>query len=381
MTVLMIGITLVIAASLAYCGLCIMAGIGFSRGLRTNAFAKTLPPVSVLKPLKGADPGLYQSLRSHCVQDYAEYEIVFGAGSRSDPAVAEVEKLQREFPERQIQLVICEQRLGANGKISSLAQMLRSARHEFLVISDSDIRVGPDYLATIICELQQPAVGLVTCLYRGVPANSMPSRIEAIGISSDFLPGVLAARIVERGLKFGLGATLALRRDDLKSIGGFESLGDYLADDYELGRRIAAQEQKVVLSRAVLETFLPAYDWPQFFAHQLRWARTIRAARPAGYAGLLITFTVPWALVAVALSRGAGWAWLLLGSALLLRIVMGAVFGTLVLQGKSVLGSLWLIPVRDLLGVVIWVGGWFGNRIVWRGEHFRLRKGKLERIA
>jgi len=358
-----------------------MAGLVFSRGSRTDTLTKPRPPVSILKPLKGSDPGLYESLRSHCLQDYEEYEIICGASSRSDPAVGEVERLQREFPQRRIQLVICDQRLGANGKISSLAQMVRNARHDVFVVSDSDIRVEPDYLVTVICELNQPEAGLVTCLYRGVPASGFPSRIEAAGISSDFMPGVLAAQIVESGLKFGLGATLVLRREDLLNIGGFEALVDYLADDYELGRRIAEKKQKVVLSRSVVETFLPDYNWREFLTHQLRWARTIRTARPAGYAGLLITFTVPWALVAMALSRGADWAWTLLGLALLLRIVMGAVFGNLVLGSKRVLRSLWLIPVRDLLGVVIWIGGWFGNQIEWRGEHFKLKRGKLEPIA
>jgi len=381
MAILTIAATLATFAGAAYCVLCLAAGLRFKCGPAAGAVAGGLPAVSVLKPLKGADPELYASLRSYCAQVYPDYEIIFGASSRSDPAVAVAERLQREFPERSIQVLICEHRLGSNGKISSLAQLVHKARHEILVVSDSDIRAESNYLANVISELHQPEMGMVTCLYRGVPAKNLFSTIEAIGISSDFVPGILAARAVERTLRFGLGATLVLRRGDLESIGGFESLVDYLADDYELGRRIAGKGRKVFLSRSVVETFLPPYDWAQFFAHQLRWARTIRAARPGGYAGLLLTFAVPWAFMTVALSRGAEWAWLLLGLSLLLRILTGFIFGKVVLQGKNVIRSLWLIPIRDLLGVVIWIGGWVGNRIVWRGENFRLRKGKLEPMA
>jgi ceramide glucosyltransferase len=238
-------------ASTGYCVLCLWAGFRFaSHRKRVTPAANDLPPVSILKPLKGTDPEMYLSLRSHCVQDYPDYEIIFGISDPNDPALAIVEKLQREFPTRTINLVPCEQKLGAKGKVSSLAQMVHAANHDFLLVNDSDIRVGPDYLRTTMTELQEPYIGLVTCLYRGVPAHTIASRIESLGISTDFMAGVLAAWQLERGLQFGLGATLAFRRSDLEAIGGFEAFVDYLADDYELGRRIFERNRKIRLSQA-----------------------------------------------------------------------------------------------------------------------------------
>src|SRR5258708_3087334 len=238
--------TLVAVVSLMYCALCIWVGVRFAaQRRRSSAEGKAPPPVSMLKPLKGTDPEMYASLRSHCLQNYPEYEILFAAPDLDDPAIQVVGKLIDEFPERAIRLVRCDKELGANGKVSSLAQMAAVATHDFFLVNDSDIRVEPDYLRTIITELQEPGTGLVTCLYRGVPAGTLASKLESLGISTDFMAGVLAARQVERGLRFGLGSTLAFRRRDLKAIGGFEAIADYLADDYELGRRIAERNLKV----------------------------------------------------------------------------------------------------------------------------------------
>jgi ceramide glucosyltransferase len=342
--------------------------------------ASDLPPVSILKPLKGTDPEMYQSFRSHCLQDYPNYEILFGINDDSDPAAALVEKLQREFPRRPIRLVRCEKNLGANGKVSSLAQLAAEAKHGILLVNDSDIRVSRDYLQTVIGELHQPNAGLVTCLYRGVPAKTLASRLESLGISTDFVPGVLAAKQIEGGLHFGLGSTLAFRRADLEAIGGFEAIVDYLADDYELGKRIAERGLKVVLSNSVVETFLPAYGLAGFFSHQLRWARTIRVSRPGGYAGLLLTYTLPWAVVCLLLARGTGWAWALLATALLLRMTTAWASAVSVLNDREAVRSLWLLPLRDFLAPMVWIAGMFGRKIVWRGQKFELEDGKLKRI-
>jgi ceramide glucosyltransferase len=322
---------------------------------------------------------VYESLRSHCLQGYPKYEILFGASDLNDPAVAVVEKLQDEFPQCDIRLLHCEKVLGANGKLSNLAQMAAVAKHEYLVVNDSDIRVQPEYLATLMDSLLQPNVGLVTCLYRGVPAPTLGSRIESLGISTDFSAGVLVAGEIESGLRFGLGSTLALRKSDLQSIGGFESIADYLADDYELGRRIAESGRTVVLSRTVVDSFLPPYDFRSFVAHQLRWVRTIRVSRPTGYIGLLMTFTLGWALACLALAQ-TGWAWALLSCAAMARGAMAVTVGKFVLNDKEVRRSLWLLPVRDLLAVAVWIGGLIGRKIVWRGEKFLVRNGKLERV-
>lgn len=364
-------------ASIGYCLLATFAGIRFARRKETAPVASSLPPVSILKPLKGADPEMYEALRSHCGREYPEYEMLCGVTEATDPAIPVVERLIREFPQAKIRLVLCDKRLGANGKVSSLIQLAAAANAEFMVVNDSDIRVEPDYLRTIMTELQQAGTGLVTCLYRGTPGGTLASRLESLGISTDFMPGVLTADLIEHGMHFGLGSTLAFRKSDLREIGGFESIVDYLADDYELGHRIA-QHKKVALSRSVVETHLPDYDFAGFITHQLRWARTIRASRPGGYAGLLLTFTLPWAVAQVCVWQtplGVG----LFAAALVARMAMAVVSSRLVLQEKP--AALWLLPIRDFAALGVWLGGLFGKKIVWRGEKFKLEQGRLTRVA
>lgn len=366
-------------ASICYCILSLAAGLKFWTTQRhSNLLPDHLPPVSILKPLKGSDPELYEALRSHCVQDYSEYEVLFGVSELTDPAVATVERLIAEFPGRKLRIIECIKQLGANGKVSNLAQLVPVAAHEILLVNDSDIRVEPEYLRTIISDLQQPRVGLVTCLYRGSPAPTIGSKLEALGISTDFTPGVLVARQIEGGLHFGLGSTLAFRKRDLAAIGGFESIVDYLADDYELGRRIAQQNLRVELAHSVVETHLPAYDFAGLFHHQVRWARTIRTARPSGYAGLVLTFALPWAVMTLALAPHAPWAWALAAAALLVRLGSALVFGRLVVRDSQILSSLWLLALRDFLGFAVWLIGWAGRKVVWRGLVFEVKNGKLK---
>jgi ceramide glucosyltransferase len=367
-------------SSMGYCVLCIWAAGRHAGQSKLYSSPSDFPPLSILKPLKGTDPEMYESFRSHCLQDYSIYEILFGINDDNDPAAELVERLQREFPRQPIRLVRCEKNLGANGKVSSLAQLVAEAKYGILLVNDSDIRVSQDYLRTVIGELHQPNAGLVTCLYRGVPANTIASRLESLGISTDFVPGVLAAKQIEGGLQFGLGSTLAFRRVELDAIGGFESIVDYLADDYELGKRIAERGLRVVLSKSVVETFLPAYGLAGFFSHQLRWARTIRVSRPGGYAGLLLTYTLPWAAVCLLLARGTGWAWALLATALLLRMTTAWASAVSVLNDREVVRSLWLLPLRDFLAPMVWIAGMFGRKVVWRGQRFKLENGKLKRI-
>ena len=367
---------------MGYCVLCIWAAGRYAAESKLSAAQVSgLPPVSILKPLKGTDPEMYESFRSHCLQDYPEHEILFGVSNTNDPAAALVERLQREFPRQPIRLVLCEKNLGANGKVSSLVQLAAEAKYGILLVNDSDIRVAPDYLRTVIAELHSPNAGLVTCLYRGVPAKTLASRLESLGISTDFVPGVLAAKQIEGGLHFGLGSTLAFRRKDIEAIGGFESIVDYLADDYELGKRIAECGLKVVLSNSVVETFPPAYGFSGFFSHQLRWARTIRVSRPGGYAGLLLTYTLPWAALCLLLARGTTWAWALFAVAVILRLTMAWASAVSVLKDENAMRSFWLLPLRDFLAPVICFAGWFGRKIVWRGEKFELKNGKLRRLS
>src|ERR1700731_3683604 len=295
-------------SSSIYYLICWWSAASFLRGAKAGGGARptqTLAPVSILKPLKGTDPDIYESFRSHCLQDYPAYEIIFGVSDADDPAVASVKQLQREFPEHAIQLIVSPDKLGANVKVSNLEQMLHAARYQHLLVNDSDIRVERDYLRRVIAPLVEERVGMVTCLYRGIAASTLGSQLESLGISTDFCPGVLVARQLENGLRFGLGSTLAFRRTDLERIGGFHSIVDYLADDYELGRRIAGLGLQVLLSDLVVETHLPAYALRGFFAHQLRWARGVRDSRAGGYIGLASTYGFMWALLAVIASRAA----------------------------------------------------------------------------
>jgi ceramide glucosyltransferase len=359
------------------CGL-----LSFQKAVRQgcNRKAVPLPAVSVLKPLKGSDPEMLQSFRSHAEQNYPDFELVFGVSDASDPACAVVRELQEKYPSRAIKLIVCERALGTNVKVSNLAQMLSAVTHEILVVNDSDIRVPPNYLQQVVAPLADPQVGLVTCLYRAEPAKTIGSRLEALSIATDFVPGVLTARFLENGLRFGLGSTLTFRREDLVAIGGFESILDYLADDYELGRRIAATGKRVELSSTTVTTFLPAYTLGQFWQHQLRWSRTIRDARHWGYAGLIFTFGLPWSLATLIVARGAAWAWILFALTYTARLIVGLMTATQVLHDRHALRNISWLPVRDLIAPIVWAAGLIGNRIHWRGDDFYLKDGRLSKI-
>jgi ceramide glucosyltransferase len=381
----LVGILGCLSSSIYYL-LCLWSAAAFLRGRQADNSvrpAQALPPVSILKPLKGTDPEIYESFRSHCLQDYAEYEIIFGVSDPRDPAVASVQRLQREFPERAIQLVVSPDKLGANVKVSNLAQMLPAARYQYLLVNDSDIHVERDYLRRVIAPLlnEDQRVGMVTCLYRGIAASSFGSQLESLGISTDFCASVLAACQLERGLRFGLGSTLAFRRTDLEKIGGFRSIVDFLADDYELGRRIANLGLRVELSDVVVETHLPAYDFGGFLAHQLRWARGVRDSRTGGYIGLVSTYGLMWALVVLITGRAVPWAVALVCATVLLRFAVALVVGKSVLQDRRLLQHLWLLPIRDLVAVAIWIASFAGHTVTWRGDRFELKNGRLIRIA
>jgi ceramide glucosyltransferase len=365
-------------SSIAYYALCLWSAAKFLRQRKAaGEGARPTQPVSILKPLRGTDPEMYESFRSHCLQDYADYEIIFGVSDANDPAIQLVEQLKADFPDRAIRLMICPEKLGNNTKVSNLAQMVRQARNEYLIVNDSDIRVEPDYLRRVLAPLADPKIGLVTCLYRGVANSTLGSRLESLGISTDFSAGVLVAQNIEHGIRFALGSTLAFRRRDLQAIGGFEALVDYLADDYQLGNRIAALGLKVELSDVVVETFLPRYTLRGFLDHQLRWARTVRDSRFWGYAGLGLTFGLPWAVLALISAQGAAWAWALFACAVAMRIGVAVVVGKSVLRDRQVIRSLAWIPVRDFSALLVWIVSFAGHEIVWRGVRFRLQNGKL----
>ena len=348
------------------------------------------PSVSILKSLKGLDPGMIDAFRSHCSQSYeGEVELLFGVSSLNDPAAAAVEQLKQEFPAHSIQLIECPVRLGANGKVSTLAQLAAHARHGYLLINDSDITVSPRYLERVMAQFAPPPsdpagkpqtpVGLVTALYRGRAHRTLPSRLEALGIATDFLAGVLLSKMIEGGLRYGLGSTLAISREALDKIGGLTPLADHLADDYELGARVAQAGFRVALSAEVVETAIPAYHWRGFLDHQLRWARTVRDSRPWGYAGLIFTHGLVWALLNVLVSGLSPLSLWLLGLSFSLRLALAIMVGSAVLGDRQVLPSLWLLPLRDVVAMAVWVAGFSGNTIVWRGERFLLKGGRLQK--
>jgi len=371
---------LLAVAGAAYFVLCIWAAKRFQRECFRPNEARFTPPVSILRSLKGLDPHMYSAFRSHCLLDYPEYEVLFGVSDPGDPALALIEKLREEFPQAKLRLVHCPQALGLNGKVSNLVQMLPQARYEYLIINDSDILVPRDYLLRVLAPLAQPEVGMVTTLYRGLAGRTLGSRLEAVGLNTDFSGGVLVARALEGGLRFALGATIATTKTVLREIGGLEPLADYLGDDYELGARAAAAGYQVQLADIVVETALPDYSFRDFWTHQLRWARNVNDRRGAQYFGLIVTFGLIWAALTVLAAPHAWWTWLVLAVTVALRLIAAVVVGRGVLADPQVLRGLWLLPLRDLVALAIWLVSYFGDEVEWRGMRFRLHAGKLERI-
>jgi ceramide glucosyltransferase len=354
------------------------------RGKVAGSFA---PDVTILKPVKGVDARMHAGLVSHCTQEYGgNFEIVFGVSSLDDPAVGEIERLRAEFPACAIRLVECRERLGTSGKVSNLVQMLREARYEHVLINDSDIHVSPRYLARVMDCFSDAHVGMVTVPYIGRTAErgaglTVWSRLEALGISTDFLPGVLTARSLEGGIRFGLGSTLATSKTVLAKVGGLEPLVEYLADDYEMGARIAAASYRVELVDEVVETTVPAYTFRGFRDHQLRWARSTRDSRKLGYMGLGITYALPWAVMTCVASGFALWSFSLLSLVALARVAVALSVGVGVLGDEQVLRDLWLLPLRDFFGLWFWAWSFAGDTVVWRGDEFHLRDGRITRAV
>jgi ceramide glucosyltransferase len=371
-----------ISAAGAICGIAYaLFTIWCASSFRSRKFksspAGAAPQVSILKPLCGVDPHAYESLRSHCRQDYPVFEIIFGVSDPNDGIVNIVQSVMREFPEIPMKLVECPEVLGTNLKISNLIQMLPHARYDILLVNDSDIGVPQDYLKRVVTPLTDTTVGLVTCLYRGVAADTVGSKLESLGISTDFIPGVLCAEYIERRIRFAMGSTLAFSLPALQAIGGFESIADYLADDYLLGYRISSAGKRIAISDCIVDHYLPRYSFGSFLQHQLRWARAIRSSRPGGYAGLIFTFAVPWSILTVALIPHRASAWVLFASALLLRYAVGVIVQRLVLEDPDSSRHLWLLPLRDLVAAAVWVWSYAGRTVVWRGRRFKLANGRL----
>lgn len=321
--------------------------------------------ISILKPVYGKEAGFYEAIRSHASQRYpAGFEILFGIGRPDDPARLEIERLIRDYPSVAIRLVVCPTQT-PNRKVGVLIDLAFEAHHPILIVNDSDISVPPGYLRDVTAPLADPRVGLVTCLYRA-EAHDWPSRFEALAIATDFAPSTLVARLF--GVSdFGLGSTLAFRKADLERIGGFQAIADYLADDYQLGRKLHSLGLRNVISDVVVSTWIAAGSWKGAWRHQVRWARTIRLSGGAGYLGLPVSFATLWAAVLAALGF-----WPLAVGVFALRLAMAIACGWFVLRSSDVLKYCYLIPLRDLWGIGVWLAGLGGKTVEWRDRRLQL---------
>jgi ceramide glucosyltransferase len=337
------------------------------------------PAISILKPIHGLDRETYENYASFCNQDYPEFEILFCVGDERDAAVRVIEKIIADFPERSIRLLIGSEPLGTSDKVNKLCRMVREARHDTVIVSDSDVRVGPDFLRAVVRPFSDAKVGGVTCLYRGLTDGGFAADLEALGNSADFAPGVLVARLFG-GLDFMLGAVMATTKKHLAEIGGFESLADYFCDDYELGNRIAARGYRVELSRFTVDIVYPRETIADAFRHQLRWNLSIRYSRPWGHLGLIFSNALSWAALVGALVT---WrvAAVYLAIAMFFRVMMAIFVGLRGMRDRLVRRELWMLPLRDAFAFVVWLASFFPQRIHWRDRQFRVRDKRLVPVA
>jgi ceramide glucosyltransferase len=362
-SLILLGLLALLAGSLVYSGLAVIAAFRYL-AVRPPALAAA-EPVSILKPLAGLDLGLESNLRTFFEQDYPTFVILFAVRERQDPAVAVVEKLQREYPGVASRLLIAGEPPYPNAKVFSLDRMLAAAEHDLVVMSDSDIRVTPGMLRQVAAEFQDGKTGVATCPYRAVPGDSLWSRLEAIGMNTDFISGILVARMLE-GMQFAVGPTIVARRAVLASIGGFDRLKDFLAEDFVMGKFAWEAGHGVILSSYVIEHHIGSSDFRHNAAHRLRWCRSTRRSRPAGYAGQLFTMPIPLALLVTAWSP-AWWPVLVVTTAV--RAVAARVVSWGVLRARI---HWLLLPIEDIAAFCFWIAGFFGNTIVWRGRKYKL---------
>jgi ceramide glucosyltransferase len=334
------------------------------------------PPISILRPICGVDSKTYENLASFCQQDYPEYQIIFGVQNPQDPSMEVVKRLIKNFSSLDIQVTVNQQTLGANRKVGNLAQALTKAKYDILLLADSDVHVQPDYLRRVIQPLTNPAVGVVTCLYRSM-TKGWVTTLEALSTPTEFLPGVLVSTALE-GIKFAMGQTIVIRRSVLEEIGGFAAIADYLADDFQLGFLPAQAGYQVVLSDYLIEHVMPVSTIAQSIQRQTRWMVGIRASRPWGYVGLIFTHGTVTSLLLMLATGGSIWGWSVLSVAWTMRLTMAWFVGIRCLGDPVAQKLFWLVPLRDLISFILWGYSFIGNTIEWRDRQFKLtRNGKL----
>ena len=338
---------------------------------RASAPDSDAPGVSVLKPLRGIDPNTQEAFISQVKQHYPKFEVLFGVRDESDPCVKIVRQLQGEYPDVAIKLIVGAPHM-PNGKVGSLLAISRQARYPVWVVNDSDIRVGPDYLWSVVAPLSDPAIGVVTCPYRAM-AHTVPAAWEALGIATDFMPSTMVAQTL--GVReFGFGSTLAFRAEDLERVGGFGALADYIADDYQLAKRITSLGKRALLSTYVVETSLGEATWSGVWFHQLRWARTIRASKGGGYAGLPVTHAGVWAVALLGMGnwQAAAFLWLL-------RVASAFLTGGMILQSPIAMRFCWMAPVWDIYAFAVWIASYMGRTVRWRDKSLSIyREGRIK---
>src|SRR5580698_3386143 len=364
--------------SFAYFGVALYAAWRFfERGAPVGAVSdNSAPPLSVLKPIYGLDRETYENYASFCTQDYSDYEILFCVSDESDPAVGVIRRIIQDFPKRSIRLLVGSEPLGVSDKVNKLARMAREAKHDLLVVTDSDVRVEPGFLRAVAAPFNNPEIGGVTCLYRGLTDGSLAANLEATGNSTDFAAGVLVAWLFAP-VNFMLGAVMATTKECLAEFGGFAALADYFCDDYELGNRIAAKKHRVELVSFPVSIVYPEQTLGEAFRHQLRWNLSIRFSRPAGHLGLIFTQALPLAVLAAALSPTFAIAAAFILTYLVLRGMTALAIGSDGMRDKLILRNLWLLPVRDAFAFEVLGASFFPQTIVWRGKRFRVRDKRL----
>jgi ceramide glucosyltransferase len=380
-------IALVLAAPpLVYFVLSLCSVVGYFRGLRKSPPLKSFysPPVSILKPVRGVDREAYENFASFCRLDYPEYELIFAVADPDDPAVPVIEKLQADFPRCSIRLIKGVARMGANSKVNSLCRLVHEAKSDLLVMSDSDVRVNPDYLRVVVTPFADPLVGAVTGFCRCITSGSVAADLYALGMYMDSAPGALVARRLEGKMQFAFGWTMATTKSRLAEIGGWEAMANYHSDDFELGNRIARSGYRVELMHAPVWMVFPQETIRQYFRHELRWSIGLKNVRPTAYRWLILTHGLPWALLAAALAARAGWVGIAVAHLLAyftLRLGMTWTTGTWGLGDTWSWKNLWLVPLRDAISFIVWAGGFFSERIMWRGLAYRVKNGQLFPMA
>ena len=372
--------------SLIYCGIALYGAARFLQARRRwvleSALQSFTPPLSLLKPLHGLDRELEENLRSFCLQDYPSFEILYSVREANDPAVAVVRRLEKRFPLIPMRLLVLGEPRYLNAKVHGLEAMAEAAAHELVIVTDSDVRVSPDYLRRVVAPLTDPKVGMVTCISRGAAGRSLWSHLEALSMNTHFMPGILTAWVLI-GIEFSLGPTMVIRKKTVEDLGGFKILGDYLADDFVLGETVAQSGKSVVLAGTVPDHLVCNESLAASLRHRLRWERSSRRSRPAGYVGQLFMHTFPLALLTwVAAPSGSFVALALVLGSLSMRWLLAWVTCRGVLHDRDYGRHWWLLPIQDLLSFAIWCWAFFGREIEWRGARFRvLRGGKLEKVG